>query len=347
MTHDSNADIPVSPDAYLEKFLEIVQRNSIRSIDLRYPDLTKPAMDWDAYCREVREEFELLVPQTIDELVPILDSATHKLEDGHSFWVGYPNARAGRGKSVSERKPEPLAVGKMLYGTTGYLSLPRETPGNDEEASMLSRHLRDELVRLDRHDLKGWVIDLRSHNGGGMFGGLSALWPLIQDYGVTGHFLPPDRDSWESQLIRQHDVLGHEHYALRNTRTPIAVLQGNETRSAGEAIAVAFRGLPHVRSFGTPSAGMTTGNAGFDFPDGQTLALATCVYADRTGRVYGGKLQPDYFIENTPKPVKIDDDYYGFPDDYDMASDPVVRMAAQWAQQNKRSSTPERKLKSG
>ncbi|MEM6781686.1 MAG: S41 family peptidase [Pseudomonadota bacterium] len=337
----SNADIHspfgqagLSPRQYLDAFLDVVEKNSIRGSDLIYPQYSKPKIDWDAYRTAITEQFDKESPQTIEEVVPILKDALELLGDGHSFWSGFENY-----DEETKLTPHPVPYGKLIRGDIGYLHLPRETPDSPEHARVLSHTLRAELERLDARSLKGWVIDLRSHTGGGIFGSLSALLPLIKDYGVTGHFVPVERDSWNVSLENFHKEFEHDDYALRNRRVPIAVLQGDYTCSAGEAMAISFRGLPHAKSFGTESAGMTTGNSAFEMPDGQVVALATCVMADRTGHVYGGKITPDYLIPSTAKPVFHDsEEFYGFNNAYDIASDHTFMGATQWCRQQGRRS---------
>lgn len=76
----------------------------------------------------------------------------------------------------------------------------------------------------------------------------------------------------------------------------VAVLTGPRTASSGEAVAIAFRGRPDTRSFGLPTAGLSTANGTFPLPDGSMLLLTAAVDADRTGRKYRDKVDPDETI---------------------------------------------------
>lgn len=71
------------------------------------------------------------------------------------------------------------------------------------------------------------------------------------------------------------------------------MLIGPHTASAGEAVAIALKGRPDTRFFGTPTHGQTTGNRSFKLPDGGLLALATEFELDRTGKRYDGPVEPD------------------------------------------------------
>jgi C-terminal processing protease CtpA/Prc len=99
-------------------------------------------------------------------------------------------------------------------------------------------------------------------------------------------------------------------------RPPVAVLTGERTMSSGEALAVAFRGRRNARSFGRPTRGLSTSNEGISLSDGATLVLTTAVFADRTGRTYGGPIRPD---------VRVDADEGAAP-----SEDAVVDAAEAW-----------------
>ena len=69
-------------------------------------------------------------------------------------------------------------------------------------------------------------------------------------------------------------------------------------RVSGEATAIAFKGRPNTRCFGTPTCGLSTANA--DTPiDNATLILTVGTMADRNRLVFGDSVVPDEFIENT------------------------------------------------
>ncbi len=94
-----------------------------------------------------------------------------------------------------------------------------------------------------------------------------------------------------------------EAYRLKQTSAPIAVLTGPMTGSSGEAMVVAFRGRTNTRSFGQPTSGASSGNLGFQLSDGAAIALTISLFADRDGRVYGGRIEPDTLVEGDPTGV--------------------------------------------
>jgi C-terminal processing protease CtpA/Prc len=136
---------------------------------------------------------------------------------------------------------------------------------------------------------------LRSNTGGNMWPMLAGLKPFLGSAGL-GTFESPTGSSpkWvagQSVGVEPPEALG----VLENAW--VAVLTGPRTASSGEAVTIAFRGRPHTRSFGLPTAGLSTANGTFPLPDGAMILLTTAVEADRTGRKYGDKIDPDVRVE--------------------------------------------------
>jgi carboxyl-terminal processing protease len=114
--------------------------------------------------------------------------------------------------------------------------------------------------------------------------------PLIGS-GVVGYFVSPDsvRTSWEMERIATAPLAP----PLAHSRPAAAVLHDSVTASSGEAVVVAFRGRPATRTFGQSTRGLSTANRTNVLPDGSKLMVTTSVFADRTGRLYGGRILPD------------------------------------------------------
>lgn len=58
----------------------------------------------------------------------------------------------------------------------------------------------------------------------------------------------------------------HNDHVLRWPDPPVAVLTGQTTASAGEAVLAAFLGPPSLRTFGEKTAGLATGNTRWSRP---------------------------------------------------------------------------------
>jgi carboxyl-terminal processing protease len=163
----------------------------------------------------------------------------------------------------------------------------------------------------------GWIVDLRANGGGNMWPMLAGLRPLLGD-GPLGTFEGP---VGKGAPWRAGAGVGVEPPASLAALESawVAVLTGPRTASSGEAVAIAFRGRPRTRSFGLPTTGLSTSNGTFPLPDGSMILLTTAVDADRTGRRYGEKVEPDERVESsTPVPP---------------GNDPTIATAIRWLTQ--------------
>jgi C-terminal processing protease CtpA/Prc len=84
-------------------------------------------------------------------------------------------------------------------------------------------------------------------------------------------------------------------YRVR-AEVPAAVLLGPSTASSAEVLAVALRGRPATRSFGTPTRGLIAGNRTFTLADGASLVLTVAATTDRAGHVYAEPIVPDELV---------------------------------------------------
>jgi len=163
--------------------------------------------------------------------------------------------------------------------------------------------IRSEIQRIDTsHKITGWVVDLRHNTGGNMWPMLAGLNALIDD-GTVGYFIYPasKRDGWILKNGRIALPKGKvDTYKIKDTKVKIAVLIDSMTASSGEMTAISFIGLPNVKVFGQPSAGLTTANSSFKLSDGTTLNLATVYVADRTKKPYLSVITPDVVVNTDP-----------------------------------------------
>jgi C-terminal processing protease CtpA/Prc len=74
------------------------------------------------------------------------------------------------------------------------------------------------------------------------------------------------------------------------------VLTDGAVASSGEAVAIAFRGRPDTRAFGTSTCGFSTAVEQYPMSDGATLNLAISVMADRAKTKYGYAVAPDELV---------------------------------------------------
>jgi hypothetical protein len=76
------------------------------------------------------------------------------------------------------------------------------------------------------------------------------------------------------------------------------VLTDGLVNSAGEAIAVYFKGRANTRSFGSATCGHHHLLQDYAMSDGATLWLTTAQHADRMKQKYGGPIQPDEHVSD-------------------------------------------------
>jgi C-terminal processing protease CtpA/Prc len=218
-----------------------------------------------------------------------------------------------------------LPQGRRLGGNIGYVDLPSgPAPGiNDEYATIMQQIIR----AIDQAPTCGWVVDLQHNQGGALDPMVLGVGPILGD-GEAGASIPvggsPIPWSYRDGVYHHgtYTAVITTPYTLKQPFPPVAVLTSGDTASAGEAVAISFRGRAGSRSFGAATAGVPTGNSTHYLSDGAAIILTTSLEADRTGHVYGltERIAPDQLIANAdPRTIGTD-------------SDPVLRAALAWLQ---------------
>lgn len=202
----------------------------------------------------------------------------------------------------------PAPRGKLLLGKLGFIAIEGFESVIPEERAKYATAIQQLIRELDAQEPCGWIVDLREDTGGSMWPMLAGLGPILGE-GKAGAFVDPDgyKEDWfyqDGQALEGDQVVAKVNgpaYELKAASPPVAVLTGVYTASAGEAIAVAFRGRPLTRSFGLYTFGFSTANGVFRLSDGAWITLTTSVYADRTGQTYGDRIYPDELVDDVRK----------------------------------------------
>jgi len=226
------------------------------------------------------------------------------LGDRHSAFFE-PSDAPGRVDSPSDN-PLYLVQGQPL-GNIAYLYVPTFAGINAKGRADTTLAM---IQSLDTNAPCGWILDLRNNPGGTWASMLSGINPLIgngqfaglvdntnaQAYfyvnnGEAGIYDPGTRQNYPQ-------VTSSSTYQLKKPNSPVAILQGPLTASAGELITLGFKGGPvPVRTFGTNTYGVTTVPAGeYLPPDSAYLNITAAVMFDRSGKVYGDVIAPDQVI---------------------------------------------------
>lgn len=200
---------------------------------------------------------------------------------------------------------------------------------------------------LDQSSPCGWVLDLRRNLGGYTDAMIAGINPIFGNAPASrtlpGYGGDVDRENGRVLWFVNNGTAGvydpdadrtypfakaSNPYTLKRPGSPVAVLTGPTTASASEAITIGFRGNTAVpsRTFGEPTYGVTTGPFGiYLLPDSGYLNITATIMFDRTGHLYGGKIQPDELVTGGPQ--------YETLTPTPSASDPVIAAASAWLRQ--------------
>jgi carboxyl-terminal processing protease len=260
----------VSAYDVLHSALNHVQKRALRGaeIDLRaFRDATLVS--------ETRQEPAAAAYSKIRDLLALLG-------DRHSFALSPDEAQF--------RRTTGRATGNFearLIGDIGYLSVPGFIGTQPDSVRGFEDSICNAIDSLSAGAEGGWVVDLRQNTGGNVWPMLRGLKPLL-GRGNYGSFR--DRDGNDEQW---HLIADSGCKSVIGTEKRVAVLYGPRTASSGEAVAVAFSSRPSTRSFGSPTAGLSTSNMSLDLPDGGALFLTHAISVDRAGREFPEGLVPD------------------------------------------------------
>jgi len=231
--------------------------------------------------------------ETPIEAYPAIRYLLAALGDHHSFHMRPSGAR--QFQTGGAQNPRPTI--QMLPQGVGYVSVPAYSGADRSAMNAYAKAMHDSITAILPQAGCRWVIDLRTNTGGNMWPMLGGLRPFLGEAGlgsfVTARGSAPlwhARDAVDLPLSPGLAALDSAH---------VAMLTGPRTASSGEAVTISFRGRPRTRSFGLATAGLSTANQGYTLPDSSMIFLTVSVEADRTGRRYGEKIEPDEMIPAT------------------------------------------------
>lgn len=227
----------------------------------------------------------------VSQVHEALRHALHEVGGAHSFLV--PPGAGGSATTGAPQLPTARAEGDV-----GVLHLPTCAGGRD----VLREYVEagGAAVRTIA-GARAWVVDLRDNGGGNMWPMLAVVAPLLGGDGVLGGFTDRSgrRTAWSlrRRKVRLGWITQERSRGPRNLPGPVAVLIGPATASSGEAVAIAFSGATHARSYGAPTRGFATANDTVQLEDGAILAVTRATMADRHGVVHHGQVSPDVLVD--------------------------------------------------
>ena len=322
------------PIAYVNRALDEMQARSLR----------RNSIDWSRLRKETlaRAAHAEITVDTYDAIRFALAS----LEDHHSSFHPTPaleNLELKRKvKNSLRQEPGPLPgtsspftgryepEGRLeTFGdkTFALVVVTKCLPENGRQFVAYETALQRIVADLDSSHPAGWIVDLRGNVGGNMWPMLAGIGPVLGEGDRLGEFFTLDSHSaWryrdgvaaeiEDGKENPYPAVATPPYKMRGA-PKVAVLVDRRTGSAGEAIAIAFRGRPETRFFGEHTEGTSTANEVFQLSDGASMWLTIGVDADRTGKQYMQGFDPDEVIQFGDQIL---------PDD----RDPVLQGAIRW-----------------
>jgi hypothetical protein len=280
--------------------------------------------------------------KTYKATYPVIDSALTELDPHSSLYE--PTNLPGSTDAPTDR-PDLRVQGRMLAANrVGYVWVPGFI-GRSQVGRADSTH--QVLRGLDANDPCGWIVDLRANSGGFVYGLMLSVGPLYAPSGArtvvggqkySGSYV----QNWYYRRSGSSDFFGirdsRDSVELELTTPwrpkrpglPVAVLHSTTrnasnqltsiTASAGESIALAFRGGPPTRSFGAPTYGVASGRYPMFLIDSARVDITDSYMFDRTGFTPGNDpIRPDVTVAN-PSTLTIG------------ATDAVVQAAIDWLQ---------------
>jgi C-terminal processing protease CtpA/Prc len=275
-------DAPIAEKAktVLDAAIELVRKNAYM----------RENVNWAVAEPEVRR-LAAGAEQTSD-VYPAIRYVLAELRDRHSFLMA-PSANAAFKTGGAENPPVEIRAADRI----GYISVPGYGGGDRAAMQAYARRFHDDLGKAAGDAGCGWIVDLRTNTGGNMWPMLAGLKPFLGDATLGAFVSRESSDPWKAGQAVDVEPAG----SLRRLEDAwVAVLTGPRTASSGEAVTISFKGRARTRSFGQPTAGLSTANRGLPLPDGAMIFLTVAIEADRTGKRYGEKVDPDEVIEAAP-----------------------------------------------
>jgi C-terminal processing protease CtpA/Prc len=267
-----------------KEIVNCIKQNSIFADSLDYGDIEK---DFDQHI----DTFNTY-QKVGDYYITIL----RMTGDNHSIYINKKVL-----ENVSQKQKDNIDFNyKLLYGNIGYLSIPGFLSTDNNVVNDFANQIHNAIRELDSKQLiMGWIIDLQNNTGGNMWPMVLGLHPLIGNE-VPGYFKHANRKNPEKWNTNSpHDFISIKNpYQLQKSDTKIAVLYSKKTASSGEMTGICFIGKNNAKSFGTATAGYTTGNGIFYLSEGNIFVLASSYVLDRNKKMYKGSILPDVMIEN-------------------------------------------------
>jgi C-terminal processing protease CtpA/Prc len=259
--------------------------------------VNKATIDWPNFRGQVLAA--AAEAETLPELSAAITLALRLLGDHESYYQ--------RGRTIYGPPPvggcsAPTPTPHAIPDTIGYVRVSAcDCAGG--AATQFAQSIQQTIKAADHIGLAGWIVDLRGNLGGNMWPMIAGIGPVLGE-GIVGWIIYNDREYEREYRSGAATSFGEtlasvpDPYTLLEPFPMVAVLTDRGVNSAGEAIAVFFRGRPGSRSFGTETCGHHHLQQTFPVGNGAELFLVSGQHADRTRRRYGGPVRPDEIVSD-------------------------------------------------
>jgi C-terminal processing protease CtpA/Prc len=268
---------------YLNDAVDILKENSIN----------KYTLDWESLRNQVLEMGKNA--NNIKETYPAIQYALFLLGDNHSLFMTPEEYKSYKRPDL----PIPSITSELINNNIGFIKIPGFRGSGNEPAEKFAQQIQNKIKELDEFNIQLWIVDLEDNTGGNVWPMLLGLAPLLGE-GIMGYLVDADSNyfNWgisKGEVFYNDDQANElpNPYRLNNKIEKLAVIIGPETASAGEAIAVSFKGAENSCFIGSPTRGKSTGNTGYDLSDGARIYVTRTKFADRNKNIYGVPIKPD------------------------------------------------------
>lgn len=210
-------------------------------------------------------------------------------------------------------------VEDIAYARIPYIGVVRQ---NDIDT--FATWIFEGINKLQDHQPKGWVIDLRLNGGGNIRPMLAGLSRFFEE-GIVGYYIDKNGNATDEASFHQGkfrlDGITQANILTNNAASilsKVAVLIGPGTASSGEGLAAALRQRKLTRFFGTASAGLANATGGFVFNNNDSYFLiSTANLGGPSKNRLPESIQPDVLLQGN--------EYFS-----DITKDTEVKTAIQW-----------------
>ena len=265
--------------------------------------LYRQHLDWNRIQSKVLEDSAAIL--SFEEFKNRIENLFSSIGDKHATLFINGNKISANDKSITSirstlinelKRTNPQLRTQILEDKYGYILIPPNS--TRDNLPIMAQAIQDSLCTLLKTQLNGIIIDLRANDGGSIYPLFTGLHQLIGD-GIFGAFTNFDRTSktaWKlkkGKFFQQKQIVASVKSKCNcSKKLKISVLMSSVTASAGEMLAIAFKGRKNTIFIGEETYGLTTGNVTFKI-DEHLLAMSASYTEDRTGKVYKSSVIPD------------------------------------------------------